>query len=111
MCDVKDGARAEFIRPSWVELQSLKRARALLLLPCNAAACVEDYFCAEVYRASSWHIWREADAHLRDLRRLGRVALAGVDSSILETAPEDLVYQKCIIGKPVRHSEETTSHD
>ncbi len=75
--------------PSWVELPNLERARVLLLLPCNAAACVGNYFHAEVYRTSGWNTWREADAQLRDLRRLGRVALAAVDSSILETAPED----------------------
>jgi hypothetical protein len=70
-------------------LSNLQRARVLLLLPCNAAACVGNYFRAEVYRASGWNTWREADALLRDLRCKGQVVFAAVDSSILETAPDD----------------------
>jgi hypothetical protein len=50
---------------------------------------VGNYFRAEVYRESGWNTWREADSLLRDLREEGRVAFAAVDSSILETAPED----------------------
>ncbi|HEX7549389.1 MAG TPA: hypothetical protein VF579_02325 [Candidatus Methylomirabilis sp.] len=73
----------------WVELRSLSHAWILLILPCNAAACVGNYFRAEVYRESGWNTWREADYLLRDLREQGRVAFAAVDSSILETAPED----------------------
>ncbi len=73
----------------WVQLDSLSHARVLLILPCNAAACVGNYFRAEVYRESGWNTWREADFLLSDLRRKGRVAFAAVDSSILETAPED----------------------
>lgn len=73
----------------WVQLRTHKRARVLLLLPCNAAACVGNYFEAEVYRASGWNTWREADWLLRDLREHGLVAFAAVDSSILETAPDD----------------------
>jgi len=76
-------------RDPWVQLTDLRRAEALLILPCNAAACVGNYFRAEVYRASGWNTWREADTLLRDLREEGRVAFAAVDSSILETAPED----------------------
>ncbi len=61
----------------------------LLILPCNAAACVGNYFRAEVYNKRAWNTWREADANLRDLREMGRVAFAAVDSSTLETQPED----------------------
>ena len=39
-------------RDSWVQLKDLQRAEVLLLLPCNAAACVGNYFRAEVYRTS-----------------------------------------------------------
>lgn len=73
----------------WVELRTFEQAQALLILPCNAAACVGNYFRAEVYRKSGWNTWREADWLLRDLRLEGQVAFAAVDSSILETAPED----------------------
>jgi hypothetical protein len=76
-------------RRPWVQLRTLERARVLLILPCNAAACVGNYFRAEVYRKSGWNTWREADFLLRDLREEGRVAFAAVDSSILETAPDD----------------------
>jgi len=76
-------------RRPWVQLRTLERAQVLLILPCNAAACVGNYFRAEVYRKSGWNTWREADFLLRDLRTEGRVALAAVDSSILETAPDD----------------------
>ena len=73
----------------WVQLHNLRRAQVLLVLPCNAAACVGNYFQAEVYRKNGWNTWREADLLLRDLREEGRVAFAAVDSSILETAPDD----------------------
>lgn len=73
----------------WVQLRDLCRARVLLILPCNAAACVGNYFRAEVYKITGWNTWREADANLQDLRREGRVALAAFDSSILETKPDD----------------------
>jgi hypothetical protein len=76
-------------RDPWVQLKNLHRAEVLLLLPCNAAACVGNYFRAEVYRDSGWNTWREADWLLRDLREQARVAFAAVDSSILETAPDD----------------------
>ena len=76
-------------RDPWVQLTNVERAEVLLILPCNAAACVGDYFRAEIYRKSGWNTWREADALLRDLREEGRVVFAAVDSSILETAPED----------------------
>jgi hypothetical protein len=42
-----------------------------------------------VYRASGWNTRREADYLLRDLREQSRVAFAAVDSSVLETAPDD----------------------
>jgi hypothetical protein len=77
------------MRKSWVQLRDLHDAQVLLLLPCNAAGCVGNYFRAEVYRPSGWNTWREADIQLRDLREAGRVAFAAVDSSILETAPDD----------------------
>jgi hypothetical protein len=77
------------VKRAWVQLRDLRRARVLLILPCNAAACVGNYFRAETYRASGWNTWREADYLLRDLREDGRVAFAAVDSSILETAPDD----------------------
>lgn len=77
------------MRPYWVQLRALRHAQVLLILPCNAAACVGNYFRAEVYRQSGWNTWREADWLLRDLRRAGRVAFAAVDSSTLETAPDD----------------------
>lgn len=73
----------------WVQLRSLHRARVLLILPCNAAACVGNYFRAEVYNNRGWNTWREADSNLQDLRREGRVAFAAFDSSILETKPDD----------------------
>lgn len=38
----------------WVQVHSLSRARVLLILPCNAAACVGNYFRADVYRKSGW---------------------------------------------------------
>lgn len=73
----------------WVQLRDLHRARILLILPCNAAACVGNYFRAEVYSKKGWNTWREADYRLQDLRREGRVAFAAFDSSILETMPHD----------------------
>ncbi len=73
----------------WVQLHTFERAQVLLILPCNAAACVGNYFRADVYRKSGWNTWREADFLLRDLREQGRVGFAAVDSSILETAPSD----------------------
>lgn len=73
----------------WVQLRDLHRARVLLILPCNAAACVGNYFRAEVYSKNGWNTWREADYRLQDLRREGQVAFAAFDSSILETQPHD----------------------
>ena len=73
----------------WIQLRDLRNARVLLILPCNAAACVGNYFRAEVYRKTGWNTWREADLLLQDLRKAGRVAFAAVDSSILETAQND----------------------
>jgi hypothetical protein len=48
-----------------------------------------NYFRAEVYSKKGWNTWREADASLRDLREKGRVGFAAVDSSTLETVPDD----------------------
>jgi hypothetical protein len=73
---------------SWIQLHDLKDAKVLLILPCNAAACVGNYFRAEVY-TRKWNTWREADALFQDLREQGRVAFAALDCSTLETRPED----------------------
>jgi len=73
---------------SWVQLKDFSRAKALLILPCNAAACIGNYFRAEVYTKKGWNAWREADFRLSDLRSKGKVALAAVDSSTLETEPK-----------------------
>jgi hypothetical protein len=73
----------------WIQLRDLRRAQVLLILPCNAAACVGNYFRTDVYRKSGWNTWLEADLLLWDLRQQGKVAFAAVDSSILETAPDD----------------------
>jgi hypothetical protein len=80
---------ARLRRNPWVKLRSLDGIQVLLILPCNAAACVGNYFRAEVYQNSAWNTWREADLLLRDLREERKIAFAAVDSSILETAPED----------------------
>ncbi len=75
------------MKRSWIQLRILKNAQTLLILPCNAAACVGNYFRAETYSKNGWNTWREADMRLRDLREKGRVAFAAVDSSTLETEP------------------------
>lgn len=75
------------MKRSWIQLQNLKNARTLLILPCNAAACVGNYFRAETYRKNGWNTWRETDRRLCDLREKGKVAFAAVDSSTLETEP------------------------
>ncbi len=74
---------------SWIQLRDLKKSQVLLILPCNAAACVGNYFKAEAYSRRAWNTWREADANLNDLRVKGRVAFAAVDSSTLESQPLD----------------------
>ena len=71
----------------WVQLRSLRKARILLILPCNAAACIGNYFRAEVYTKKGWNTWREADWCLHDLRKKEIVALAAMDSSTLDTEP------------------------
>ncbi|MFO8058668.1 MAG: hypothetical protein R6V10_15385 [bacterium] len=76
-------------KDSWIQLRDFHQARVLFLLPCNAAACVGNYFRAESYTNKNWNTWREADQKLRDLRTKGEVVLAAVDSSTLETQPED----------------------
>lgn len=70
-----------------MQLRTLKKARVLLILPCNAAACVGNYFRAEIYTKKNWNTWKEADVCLSDLRSRGLVAFAAVDSSTLETEP------------------------
>jgi hypothetical protein len=77
------------VKRPWIQLRDLRDARVLLLLPCNAAACLGNYFRAEVYSRRGWNTWREADALLRGLREEGRVAFAAVDSSTLKTEPGD----------------------
>jgi hypothetical protein len=63
--------------------------RVLFILPCNAAACVRNYFSAEVYSMMNWNTWREAESHLRDLREKGIVRFAAVDSSTIEICHDD----------------------
>jgi len=72
----------------WIQLRNLKKAQVLLILPCNAAACIGNYFKAESYSKRKWNTWREADLNLRDLRNKGKVAFAAVDSCTLETEPK-----------------------
>lgn len=69
----------------WTQLKDLKKARILLILPCNAAACIGNYFQAETYTKKGWNTWREADQCLHDLRKKEIVALAALDSSTLDT--------------------------
>jgi len=76
-------------KTSWVQLHDFRAVQAMFLLPCNAAAYVGNYFRAEVYSKRGWNTWREADAGLRDLREMGRVGFAAVDSSTLDTDPDD----------------------
>lgn len=71
----------------WIQLRDLKNARTLLILPCNAAACIGNYFRAETYTKNGRNTWREADILLRELRERGQVVFAAVDSSTLETEP------------------------
>jgi len=62
--------------------------KLLLILPCNAAACVGNYFRAETYTKRKWNTWLEAELSLKDLRRKQIVTFAAVDSSVLETEPK-----------------------
>lgn len=75
------------VKRSWIQLRDLKNARTLLILPCNAAACIGNYFRAETYSKNGWNTWREADMLLRELRKKGEVAFAAMDSSTLDTEP------------------------
>ena len=70
-----------------MKLNNLKSARILLILPCNAAACIGDYFRAETYTKKGWNTWKEADSCLSDLRSKKLVAFAAMDSSTLDTEP------------------------
>ena len=63
--------------------------KVVFILPCNAAACVGNYFSAEVYSMRNWNTWREADSRLKDLRQKGIVRLAAVDSSTIEIHHDD----------------------
>lgn len=69
------------------QLYDLKSARILLILPCNAAACIGNYFHAETYTKKGWNTWKEANACLSDLRSKKLVAFAAMDSSTLDTEP------------------------
>ena len=70
-----------------MQLKSLKNTQLLVILPCNAAACVGNYFRAETYTKKGWNTWKEANICLSDLRSKEIVAFAAVDSSTLETEP------------------------
>jgi len=73
---------------SWIQLRNLKNTRILLILPCNAAACIGNYFRAETYTKKGWNTWKEAGLCLSDLRSKRIVAFAALDSSTLETEPD-----------------------
>lgn len=77
------------MKNSWIQLRDFKKAKTLLILPCNASACIGNYFKAEYYSSRKWNTWREADSNLSDLRKKGIVGLAAVDSVTLETQPND----------------------
>jgi len=77
------------MKRTWIQLRSMQKAKVLLILPCNAGACIGNYFQADLYSPSRWNIWLKADAALNDLRKNGLVAFAAVDSSTLETQPND----------------------
>ena len=70
-------------------MYDFRDCRVLLILPCNAAACVGNYFSAEVYSMRNWNTWREAESHLKDLREDGTVRFAAVDSSTIEIRHDD----------------------
>lgn len=70
-------------------LAGFRECRVLFILPCNAAACVGNYFSTEVYSMRNWNTWREADSHLRDLREKGIVRFAAVDCSTIEIRHDD----------------------
>ncbi|MBU4304828.1 MAG: hypothetical protein KJ893_04290 [Candidatus Omnitrophica bacterium] len=70
----------------WTQLHDFKKAQALLILPCNAGACIGNYFKAESSGGKEWNAcWREADLVLREFREKRQVAFAAVDSCTLET--------------------------
>jgi len=77
------------MKKTWIQISDFKKAKTLIVLPCNAAACIGNYFNAEYYSKRKWNTWREADLQLRDLREKGKVAFAAVDSVTLETQPDD----------------------
>ena len=70
-----------------MQLKNLNSDTILLILPCNAAACIGNYFKAETYTKRGWNTWKEADKCFRSLRVQGRIAFAALDSSTLETEP------------------------
>ncbi len=39
----------------WIQLLSLRKAQVLLILSCNAAACIGNYFRAETYTKKGWN--------------------------------------------------------
>ena len=82
-----DDKKEKQMKYSWIQLSNLRKARVLLILPCNAAACIGNYFRAEAYTKKGWNTWREADRCLRYLRKKEIVAFAAMDSSTLDTEP------------------------
>jgi hypothetical protein len=77
------------MKRTWIQLRSMKDLKVLLILPCNAGACIGNYFRADLYSPKRWNTWLEADGALNDLRRKKLVGFAAVDSSTLETQPGD----------------------
>jgi len=77
------------MKRSWTQLRNFKKTKTLLILPCNAAACIGNYFKAEYYSKRKWNTWREADYQLHDLRKKGLVGFAAVDSATLEVKSDD----------------------
>jgi hypothetical protein len=69
-------------------MKNSEKVRYLLILPCNAGACIGNYFKADSSRKPWNSLWREADSALRDLRDEGKVAFAAVDSMTLEIEPD-----------------------
>jgi len=93
------------VKTSWIQLQEFHEARALFLLPCNAIACVGNYFRAEVYSKRGWNTWREADAGLWEIRKIGRVGFAaGTVQRLTRTRmirAVRLSWKRKWIGRPI----------
>jgi len=76
-------------KPAWIQLNSFQDVKVMFILPCNAAACIGNYFRADTYSKIGWNTWLEADWNLRDLRRQGIVGFAAADSSTIELDSSD----------------------